>query len=53
MLPYRWVSSGSDADGNPMGAEKAVEVGRQALTRILRGEKGRAKLKGMEVKPSP
>ena len=51
MLPHRWVSAGSYAGGNPMGAEEAVEVGRQA--RILRGEKGTAKLKGMQVKPSP
>ena len=52
MLPSRWVSSGSNADGDPMGAEKAAEVGRQALTRVLRGEEGKAKLKGMEAKPS-
>lgn len=46
MLPSRWVSSGSNADGDPMGAEKAADVGRQALTRVLRGEEGTAKLKG-------
>lgn len=53
MPPHRWVSAGSYADGNPTGAEEAAEVGRQALTRILRGEKGTAKLNGMQVKPSP
>lgn len=45
MLPSRWVSSGSNGDGDPMGAEKAAD-GEAGLDQSLEGWGGNSQVKG-------